>query len=301
LPDSQLPGAGVVPPEGYIPGEELGPGGMQGTFGTPPGSLPGRMNLPDRGQVTGGVSGITGGRLNLPDRGITSGGVTGGRLNLPDRGQVSPAGKSNSFGDAIMGILNAMPQAGAPFRTTGKQSPLQQVLPKGNQQPASGGAQQTIPQTPGNANRPQNGLESWEGSRLNELGNSLFDAVAGTGIKPPYVSASDLFMIRNLYAPTMTPKEFEDMMRGMEYTFDITSGQWIQPDSLLTPLMDVAGGTGGQAGGFSYQMPNLGGSYLTEYLQYMLGGGGGSATGVGGGRNTGWYSNVGGTVWNTGR
>jgi hypothetical protein len=125
--------------------------------------------------------------------------------------------------------------------------------------------------------------------------------VAGTGIKPPYVSASDLFMIRNLYAPTMTPKEFEDMMRGMEYTFDITSGQWIQPDSLLTPLMDVAGGTGGQAGGFSYQMPNLGGSYLTEYLQYMLGGGGGSATGVGGGRNTGWYSNVGGTVWNTGR
>jgi hypothetical protein len=257
------------------------------------------MNLPDRGQVTGGVSGITGGRLNLPDRGITSGGVTGGRLNLPDRGQVSPAGKSNSFGDAIMGILNAMPQAGAPFRTTGKQSPLQQVLPKGNQQPASGGAQQTIPQTPGNANQPQNGLESWEGSRLNDLGNSLFDAMSGTGIPPAYVSASDLFMIRNLYAPTMTPKEFDDMMRGMAYTFDITSGQWIQPDSLLIPL---EGGTGGQTGGgFSYQMPNLGGSYLTEYLQYMLGGGGGSATGVGGGGHSGWYSNVGGTVWNTGR
>jgi hypothetical protein len=129
----------------------------------------------------------------------------------------------------------------------------------------------------------------------------LLADMLNSGNLPESISSWEAMAMRTSRMPGVSQQEFDQKLKESGYTFDTVTMSWIYTgqtaeDVTLPPLTAEGSTTGG---GFSYQMPNLGSSWLTEYLKYQLGGGGGSPSGRT--DNASWYSNVGGTVWNTGR
>lgn len=311
LGKSQLPGAGEMP-------ADFNPEDMSNPLPVPP--TGGRLNLPDRGRLGGQTGGLGQPTYLLPSSLYQPGQTIPGQQNLGNlsTNRFLPGVPVSGLGSGLSGLGNMFrnifggtgetAQSNKPAGYTSRTIPPPStagmtVTPygtfPGTPKTPTGTAGTTPASTP---TVPPQTTEMYQ--RLDAIEAGL----TGMGTLPTEITSFDsMAMYQRLKGPGETQQDMDNFLKQKGYVYDTSTSTWTLGGStvedVVMPTLTAEGGTQ-FSGGFSYRMPDLGSSYLTEYLLYAMGGGqgGGSPSGAGaGGRGNGWYSNVGGTVWNTGR